>query len=221
MRLQSYINESLSDHQKNKLKKVLEDKCQPFLKEFGMRYVHFDFIYRGLKRRTVNTIDIIKTRTDRKPRIVNNKLHTRLNKIGKELFGWNIRSEGVFTGGTKVTAAYGNVCIFIPVGKYKYVYNPDISKIYALYDEYDNNEWYSDDYIPSDDKHSVEKWKDKRAKIEKKIYNIYKNDYKTSGLVNILNEFEFEAIFQCKEYLVVNTNYGIDLQDILREILGI
>ena len=166
MRLQHYITEAaMSDRTKGQLKDYIEKNCKQFLKEFGVRYVHLSFIYRGMKTRNIKQFSIIKARTDRKPRYIEEDLHKYLCKISKELFGWNARTEGVFTGSANITNAYGQRDIFIPIGKYKYVYNTDVSEIYGLYDDYD---YLNDKNEPY--------WKDeqeKRDKLLKLIYNEY------------------------------------------------
>jgi hypothetical protein len=50
-------------------------------------------------------------------------MHELLGDISKKYFGWNIRTEGVFTGSKKLALKFGqgNVYIFIPIGKYRYV----------------------------------------------------------------------------------------------------
>ena len=203
----------MSERTKGQLKDYIEKNCQPFLKEFGVRYAHMFFIYRGMKTRNPKQFAIIKPRTDRKPRLIDIELHKYLNKIGKELFGWNVRTEGVFTGSGQVAKQYGDVNIFIPCGKYKYIYNPKVWKIYGLYDHYD--------YLNDKDAPYYSDEKDKRRILLNDIYGLYKKDYKASGLVNDLNRDQFEAIFKCKEYLLINTDYVMELVDILREILEI
>lgn len=213
MRLQTYINEALSEFGARKLKDYIDKNCQPFLKEFGVRYAHMTFIYRGLKTKNVKTYMKLKVHTDRKPRLVDPELHTYLNKIGKEIFGWNIRTEGVFTGGGAVAKSYGEVGIFIPIGKYKYVYVKDAYKIYGLYDQFD--------YLNDKNEPYYEAEKGKANSILDDIYDVYKNDYKTSGLVNDMNNNQFEAIFKCKDYIMINSTHAVDLVDIMRELLGI
>jgi len=212
MRLQSYINESLSDHQKNKLKKVLEDKCQPFLKEFGVNYAHGYFIYRGLKRRKVNSVDIIKARTDRKPRFIHKELHDYLNNISMKYFGWKTRSEGVFTADRRRSTEFGNYGVFIPIDKYEYITMRQPNVIYQLYDLYGNilDTKYSHLY----DMYNLEDTKER-------IGEIYKHYHRNKKLPHFIKLEDFEAIFKCKEYLLINPDYVVDLMDILIEILGI
>jgi len=216
MRFKHYItNEDvrMSDRTKGQLKDYIEKNCEQFLQEFGVRYTHLNFIYRGLKTRNVKRFEIIKVRTDRKPRLVTKELHNYLNKICKKLFGWNVRTEGIFTGSGKLALTYGDKCIFIPIGKYKYVYNTNIQKIYGMYDKFD--------YLNMKDEPYWEDEKDARKELLELIYNEYRSVYKASGLTNDLNQLQFEAIFKCKEYMVINPDYVIELVDILREILGI
>lgn len=204
----------MSDHMRGKIRNHIANDCKPFLKEFGVKYAHDFYIYRGLKRRSVKTADIIQSRTNRKPRLVSTKLHNYLNKIGKELFGWNIRSEGVFTGGYSVAKDYGKMFIFIPVGKYKYVYIDDTRDIYGLYDNF--NYWSNED----EPYYGPENGKEKEEELKEQIYHTYKNYYKTKGLLTKTDN-TFESIFKCKEYLVINTDHVETLRNIIREILEI
>ena len=197
MRLKQYITEATLS---NKFIDYLDKNCQPFLKEFGLNYaVKNEFIYRGLQRRTVKGFNIIKARKDRKPRLISQKLHEILDEYTKKLFGWKVRSEGIFTGSNDLAINYtsSQPHIFIPIGNYKYIYTLDWLNIYMYYDIKSKPIFVLD-------------------KIEK-IKELYKKRYKTKGLNRHLND-SFEAIFKCDEYFVVDLNNKERLQKILLDL---
>ena len=212
MRLSKYITEDAYDDVRV-LKHIVSRECKPFLKEFGVEYKHDRCIWRGAKQYSKN-ITRIKTRQDRQPRY-NHFLHSYLSKISKKIFGWDIRTKGVFTGSVNVSKGYGKRYIFIPIGKYRYVWTDlDSSDIYTMYDRY---ELFSREktYIGfEEDEMSPEEYKkykkDQETSInndledlENDIYNEYKDMYETSGL-NLRSTKPFEAVFDCKEYLLIN-----------------
>ena len=236
MRLKQYITEATLN---KKFIDYLDKNCQPFLKEFGLNYaVKDEFICRGFKKRAVKGFNIIKVRKNRKPRYVPIELHNFLDNLGKELFGWKVRSEGVFTGSQTVAARYTQnihgISIFIPIGNYKYIYKIKIGDIYSLYDKF--NHW-DDARIDWEKEKSRPYWMerpeksmeaDKRQKENKKfildeIEKIYRTKYKTKGLNKHLsdnNSFNsFEAIFKCNEYFAVNLDSKEKLQQILLDLV--
>ena len=214
MRLTQYITEE-KDVIEN-LTNTISKECKPFLKEFGISYKHDRCIWRGAKSNYKDIVTRVKTRKDRLPRY-NKRTHEYLSKISKEIFGWNIRSEGIFTGSVSISKGYGKKFVFIPIGKYRYVWvDLNESNIYRLYDRYEltlqgaENIEYERHGM---DKKDFEKYKKDQLEeinvdvedIKNKIYDEYKNKYKTSGL-NLDSSHSFEAIFDCKEYLLINAD---------------
>jgi len=227
-RLQQYINETtLSDRAKGQLSDYIANNCKPFLKEFGKDYIRNNFIYRGLKGQNIKTFRVLKPRTDRLPRFINKDLHTFINKMGKKLFGWNIRSDGVFTGDHMKANIYGQKTIFIPSGNYKYVWIKDTDDIYDLYDRYT----YHTEHLKNIEDFTMKSGNTEIAKSDTKdaltfldnfkleIKDIYSKDYKTSGLKPNSTKYNFEAIFKCKEYIVVAVDHSYELQLIIKELL--
>lgn len=186
MRLKNYLNEGIQDK--------LIGQAQPFFDEFGDQYRQGNFIWRG--KTGVEGVELKKARKNRKPRIVNQKLHKILSEFTTDLFGWDARSEGVFTGGRLTASPYGQPCIFVPKGNYQYVWveNPE-ELVYPLYDEI--TEWLNRDDYPESE---VEKLLDK-------LKDVYRKNYKTSGLSEILGEPRYEAIFRCEEYFLITSSY--------------
>lgn len=228
MRLLHYINEATDI---NKLTEIIDKFCQPFLKEFGKAYstasLSNSFIYRGM-RTIPGEYTVKKVRTDRQPRFIDDRLHKFLNGLCKKLFGWNVRSEGVFTGDYSKASNYGRPYIFIPMGNYKYVYTKDTYKVYQLYDlhfaEHSFLEAIEDKMKTSDDsKHEQNRSKQIAVlyDIEHKLKNFYSTQYKTSGLSNVLrSDNDWEAIFKCDRYIAVsNAIQRFRIEDIVKELI--
>jgi len=121
MRLNNYINESreididLVNKIKNECKYYFENAR--FLKKIYP-------LYRGIKKKFI--WDIITPRTNRKPLDTDIKIHNLLDKEFKKQFGWKVRSQGVFCTGGWPNRRYGNVYYIFPVGKFEFVWSPDI-----------------------------------------------------------------------------------------------
>lgn len=127
---------------------AIEKRCQPFIKEFrntGSKGI----LYRGTNKESTTSIKEIQPRTDREPKDMPIEAHNELNHMFFQKFGWSVRAEGVFATSKLITAkAYGEAYIFIPVGKYSYVYNPNIDDLFSELEEYINSA--SDDYDYND-----------------------------------------------------------------------
>ena len=192
-RLQKYLlNEAIiwNDIDINKWIGILEDECQPYLKE--CRKVD-DFLYRGSPKSNSEGIFKLKPRMDRRPMDTPRELHNYLDKLFKKKFGWEVRSEGVFVTGDDYQADnYGIVYLFFPIGQFKYVWSPKISDMLH--------------YL--DGKNFVEQtfgW-ELTADIENsKILQDMVNTYTDKGLSKaIANEGEISV--KCKEYYLFEGN---------------
>lgn len=132
MRLIQYLNESkviVKDFEalrknEKQVVKLIEGNCKPFLKEFS------NPLYRGVK--TGKEMFIKKDRRkDRKPKDMPPVLHELLDEVFHDIFGWYVRSEGVFVSNEKKFASsYGFPYFFFPIGKYRYVYSPEVRDLY-------------------------------------------------------------------------------------------
>lgn len=188
MKFYTYLNEvnRYPEEYSNILHVLTKKNTKPFLKEFGKMYGSNKFIYRGYGQGRKIGYLLKKTRTDRKPRYLNQDLHEHLSKLSKDLWGWDMRKEGVFTGDSNNANHYGSLWKFIPIGNYKYVYTPDNLEIYSLYDLYVET--------------PIE---DERENIRNQLDELYKTKYMTKGLSNLLSsKSDFEAIFKCDEYIL-------------------
>ncbi len=227
MKFQKYLKENTDF---DALYDYIKKNCKPFLKEFGKKYLERKFIYRGMQIDTAGFV-IKNVRKDRKPRVVDKESHKFLSEIGKKIFGWDIRKEGVFTGGLYTADNYGILNIFIPIGKYKYVYVKDVQSIYGYYDSlgyaFDASKLWNHDRknaywldrpderkeVDKEDEKDIDHWK-------KKIEDEYKNKYKTKGLSSIINTLDYESIFKCDNYIAIkNINENkYKLIEIIRSI---
>lgn len=133
MRFHNFITETfeMSPGNWEKLKSIIDEKCQPFLKEKGSWE---NMLFRGVKS-PPKTWDERVTRTDRRPRLLSTELHDFLGKLTKKMFGWNTRTEGVFTTSKLSDArAWGQASIVFPIGKFQYIWIDSTDVIYSLYD---------------------------------------------------------------------------------------
>lgn len=105
MRFYNFVNEEKGIE---KIKRLSE----PFFKEFDDAYENNNFIWRG-HRDNIDTHKEKKRRENRKPRMLPRELHEYLGEISNELFGWNVRSEGVFCGGYNLARDWGSPYIYL------------------------------------------------------------------------------------------------------------
>lgn len=188
MRFKQYITETMNfstDNWKN-LSSLLNKDCMSYIKELnGVDTL----LLKGVKK--IPSYYEVKTiRTNRKPRIISNELHNKMNQYGEKLFGWNIRSEGLFCTNNKLlTDTWGKPSIVFPIGSIKYIWNEDVNRLYELYDDYDN-------YGNNDE-------------VQKKMIDeIYLNmeDYHDNNLNEYLKRTKYinECIVKCKKYYLIN-----------------
>ena len=146
-RLQQYI---LGEDKKfAEISSMVQRDCKPFLKELnGCK----DLLYRGSRRR-VNDISKVKSRLkNRTPSDTSEEIHNHMNKLFENEFGWPARNGIFTTGDFKVTRFYGNGYIFFPVGKYKYVWSPDVQDFFTQLEEDDEYLiYYPENYINDKD----------------------------------------------------------------------
>lgn len=180
MRLYNYLSEE------DKMKRLTES----FFKEFGNAYMSDDFIWRGHKDK-IETHKTKKRRHNRKPRLLPKELHEYLDDISMELFGWNVRSQGIFCGDYGLSTEWGKPYIFVPIGNYRYIWT---TEYYEIYNEYN-------DFNIGDDEEIKNNKKDE-------LYRLYEENYKTNGLSKAVEQdAEYEAIFDCDHYLLINPSH--------------
>lgn len=124
MKLERYLTETSKKKYEEVLDTLARD-CAPFLKETDKIY------YRGMGGVSYELIQKFHARKDRKPKDMPLAYHNELDKIFQKYFGWKARTEGVFASGRRtMVSQYGSVFIFMPIGKFRYVFSPDIRDLY-------------------------------------------------------------------------------------------
>ena len=145
----NFIIENIYDY--NEIITLIEKECKYFLENDAI------LLYRGFKE-DIENYKLLERRHNRKSVDMPINVHAKLDELFEKEFGWKVRSSGIFATTSIVDAkSYmkrkkgddgfmyrEKPYIFIPKGKYKYVFNPDIDDLYDfLYDLYDNNSIYS------------------------------------------------------------------------------
>ena len=65
--------------------------------------------------------------SDRLPKDTPMELHLAIDQTFNDIFGWRARSHSIFVTGRKLQASnYGNVYVILPIGNYRYVWNPSV-----------------------------------------------------------------------------------------------
>lgn len=111
---------------------IIKKKCKPYIQEMRrIRAKHF--FYRGSVHTFSDFIKEIKPRKNRQPKDMIIELQELLDEKFNKKFGWRPRSEGVFaTYSDRTATEYGSeTYIFFPVGKYKYLYSPEVDDLYT------------------------------------------------------------------------------------------
>ena len=200
MKFKKYITEMISTSKWNNLREAIDKDCAPFIKELkGCNTL----LYRGVKT-PPRFYDKKTPRTDRKPRVIDITLHTKLGKETKKMFGWNLRIEGIFTTNNVSNAdLWGSPSIIFPIGKFKYAWNKNVHDLYDAYDQWPT-------YMSKDgsmDHMLKELW-------DYNIMDSLKN-YKTTGLNNYLSRtFRLsECVIKCKEYYSINYEWNNTLME--------
>ena len=127
----------------------LYKNCMPFIQE--LRKSGSNVLWRGTHKVKTKSITQVTPRQDRYPKDMPEFIHDELDSKFQKEFGWRPRGTGVFVISNKRDAGtYGDEYIFFPVGKYRYLYNPDISDLFSEVDG-ESMSGYNDydDYIDS------------------------------------------------------------------------
>lgn len=169
--------------------KMLENDCKPFLDELSS--YQSGLLLRG----SLDKIDVYKfyQSRKRKPRDMSYYISNRLNEMFFKKFGYNLRTDGIFT--TKdayTTKTYGYTYLFFPIGDYKYFWNEDIEDLYT---ELEGFNWY----------YEFEEGDTRYDEILQKIVDGY-IDY------NLGDSFKQEVTFICDSYYLINTKYLDELR---------
>lgn len=135
MRYIKFYEDLGDDNKFTEIVSVLESECKEFLDELGST-----ILYRGSYLSSEGYC--LKTaRSNRRPMDMNSVVNDLLSDAFVNRFGVSIRKEGVFaTKSADVADNYGAVCMFFPVGEYKYYYNKMFTDLYAYIS---NRLWYT------------------------------------------------------------------------------
>lgn len=195
----------------NKIMAILERYCKPFLDEVSSKGI--ECIFRGSRpsnNEEIDNLDIYKktVRTDRKALDSNKEISDMFDNIFDEKFGVRPRSSGVFT--TKkfeTTSAYSIRYIFVPIGDYKYYWNPNCDDLYT---NINTKNWYRRfakgwPYKPN----MIKRFYDYITKnnLEKEVHSSLEklvNGYKNTDLEGNSNQ---EIMFICKEYYLLDAGW--------------
>ena len=206
------IDDTIDDVEKKRILNMIRKDCKPFLKESSTYFTRSFTESHG-----VDNIRKIKPRKNRKPKDTPLYLHDILNNWFRSKFGWNVRSEGVFTYPGKGDF-YGdsNIYYFFPIGSFKFVFSDTISDLYNTLDhifdhfKHNNYDWSNlkdlndkGDYVILD-------------KIFNEFVMKYGKTYRNKNLKSISEKSanrEHEVVFKCKEYYIINNNI-IDKEEI-------
>lgn len=232
MRLQQFINEA--ENINDFLENVLLKECSQFIK--ATKKMSQKYLYRGMKE----GFDFKKfvPYKDRKPRDTNEILHKQLDKAFNEIYGWKVRSQGVFTTGSIWEAKkYGDAFLFFPANRYKYIWSPEIDDLTEYVDSFDWALWffngkpdemveesYFDEYPEKmtdgyDDAHFQAYRKKFDSMMEEEmindIYEIVEEEYKNNQLKQAIQSGS-EVVFNCKHYYLVNSRHLPLIEEIMR-----
>jgi hypothetical protein len=129
------LYEDLVDYNKfNDIVGVLESECKEFLDEMGS-----EILYRG-SYLSADGYCLKSVRSNRRPMDMNSTVNGLLSDAFIKKFGVSIRKEGVFsTKNADIADNYGSVCMFFPVGSYKYYYTKMFTDLYGYIS---NRLWY-------------------------------------------------------------------------------
>lgn len=204
MRLNNYLTEDTNMFPV--IEGHLRNDCWPFINDLRKnlsKHEHNErFLYR-CKLKGILHIKSFRRITDRNPAATPQILQTLLDQEMEEVFGWKLRSTGVFASGSKWIHNYaGQDYFFFPQGEYKVVwfkgikdFTIDIAGIltgdrstYSLKDFIYNLESNRQDLQPY------------ISGIMKKLKPKYRK-----GLKNY--DLQSELVFDCDRYYLVNTRY--------------
>jgi len=205
MKLKQYLIDGVDDVDLEKMtdwQKIINKDCKQYVKEVGLFDTPIDrnniftkVLFRGFQTPPPDwRIEKNQVRKDRRPRYIPERLHKHLGDLTKEMFGWNTRTEGLFTGSFSIAGSFGQPRVVIPIGKYRYIYlgDDELETLYIMYDLWLQQTPY-----------------DELEEIVKK--------YNPSGLRPFLRSRKgndrWEYIVNCKEYYVMS-------MDIIKQISG-
>jgi len=120
---------------------LIKRDCKQYLKIFKS-VEREECLFKGSDSIRKDDIIKIKSRLDNRiPRNTDKEIHDYLNKLFKDMFGWNVRN-GVFVTPAHYDAElYGDVCLFFPIGNFKYVWSPEVNDLTRFISSRTNLTW--------------------------------------------------------------------------------
>jgi hypothetical protein len=195
----------------DKIVELLERDCKPFLDATS------DVIFRGSRpsyKEEIDDLDIYKktVRTDRKSLDTNSEISNMFDDIFEKKFGVRPRSCGVFTTKNyQTTSAYGMRYIFVPIGEYKYYWNPSFDDLFT---KINTENWYKEFSKPD----TIKAPEPHKPGLIRRFYNFITNKYLQeevhSSMKKLVDGYKNtdleinthqEIMFICKEYYLLDS----------------
>ena len=192
------------------LQSLIEKDCTDFLIQSkgagffarGINTFRRDSIKVTLNKKEI-TIYRIPVRQDRKPKDSGMDVTKNFNAIAKKKFGWEPRTSGLFVyphnvnvDNNSASSLYGEPFIAIPIGKFKYVWSPNVN-----------------DFITHESS-----FKDTNTAIEREMY-FDRLEYTDSNLEKFLKLTKVrEAMIGCANYYAIPFKHFNDLAEMFPNI---
>lgn len=190
MRFLQFLRE---DKQTERALAQVERQCADFIQELGAQFG----LWRGFNRRFSLPDDHkLAVPEDRKPLDTEREIHHAMDDWFFDNFGFRARSNAVFcTGSENAALAYGNVHAIYPIGKYEYVWSPEVEDTLHLNEE--ARQLLMRIEGRERRKLSVAEWRERKAEIIIDI--LEKSRYTGSGLKQAVKSHH-EIMLHCDHY---------------------
>jgi hypothetical protein len=226
MRLQSYINEYIGDDEDVDRVDGILSKCRDFIKECGRK-----LLYRGVSS---DEAILVKTaRKSRTPKDTSIEVHKMLDKMFYEEFGVRPRSHGVFaTSDINASLDYGTPYVFLPKGKYSYIWSPKISDLFSdhvegfeaqleavkMKREYELEIVFSKKDLSKQqkDKYIAKRMKEETDILMKNLRTAVKT-YQMNNLKGAIKS-QNEIMFLCNSYYLINIEFEDYISDVIEDM---
>jgi hypothetical protein len=201
MKFNNYINESTD------LITFLEKNVE---KSFIDTIKKTTYLFRGTST-FIDDFKIIQPRKDRRPKDMPERVHKILDAKFKEKFGWNVRSEGVFTTSDRwLTDLHDDIkdvpyitYIFFPIKKFQFVWSKSVDDLYNVLQRKTKpkvkNHNYRKNYVDEVEEADL-------IEIVDELLQTY-----TSGNLTKAIQSESEVVFKCDSYVLINMKINLDL----------
>jgi len=183
--------------------KILND-CSYFFKNWKG-----EMLYRSFKSNNKFKLKKIKAYKKRNPTDVSKRLHDKLNFVFQNLYGWKVRNGTFCTQNKNVANGFngfnGKTYIFLPIGKYEYLYS---HKIVDLYVDIYEDDLYNFIHDPNIRKIYNFNYEIDRLSVED-LTELFKYlDYDDKGIP----PYSAEISFNINEYYLLDTQYEEEIE---------